>query len=218
MVSDGERGAAGLLERGGELGLIGALVARIRGGEGAVLVVEGQAGVGKTELLRTAGELGEAEGLRVLRTRGSDLDRAFAFGVVRQLLEREVADDPELLTGGAEPAAAVFAAAGGDARAEEGVFSSLQGLHWLVVNLAARTPLVLLVDDVHWADTASLRWLVFLAERVEDVKALLVVATRPAEPGADQELLDALMVAPAVRVARPAPLSAGATTTVVRCS
>ena len=216
MVSDGERGAAGLLERGGELQLIGALVARVHGGEGAVLVVEGQAGVGKTELLRAAGELGDAEGLRVLRTRGSELDNAFAFGVVRQLLEREVAADPKLLTGGAEPAAAVFAAAGGDARAEEGVFSSLQGLHWLVVNLAARTPLVLLADDIHWADTASLRWLVFLAERMEDVKALLVVATRPAEPGADQELLDALMVAPAVRVVRPAALSAAATMTVVR--
>src|SRR5664279_4395034 len=121
MVSDGERGAAGLLERDGELGLIGALVAGVRGGEGAVLVVEGQAGVGKTELLRAAGELGDAEGLRALRTRGSDLDRAFAFGVVRQLLEREVAADPELLTAGAESAAAVFAAAGGDARAEAGV-------------------------------------------------------------------------------------------------
>lgn len=216
MASVGGRGDAGLLERDGELGLIGALVERARGGEGSLLVVEGQAGVGKTELLRAAGELGGAEGLRVLRTRGSELDSAFAFGVVRQLLEREVADDPELLTGGAEPAAAVFAAVGGDTRAEEGVFSSLQGLRWLVVNLAARGPLLLLADDVHWADTASLRWLVFLAERVEDVRALIVAATRPAEPGADQELLDALMVAPAARVLRPAPLSAGATTTVVR--
>ena len=136
MASVGVGGDGGLLERDRELGLIGALVQRARGGEGSLLVVEGQAGVGKTELLRAAGELGGAEGLRVLRTRGLELDSAFAFGVVRQLLEREVADDPELLTGGAEPAAAVFAAAGGDARAEEGVFSSLQGLHWLVVNLA----------------------------------------------------------------------------------
>jgi DNA-binding CsgD family transcriptional regulator len=216
MVSVGARGGTGLLEREGELGLVAALAARVRGGEGALLVVEGQAGVGKTELLRAAGEVGGAEGLRVLRARGSELDRAFAFGVVRQLLEREVADDPELLTGGAEPAAAVFAAVGGETGAEEGVFASLQGLHWLVVNLAARTPVVLLADDVHWADTASLRWLVFLAERVQDVRALLVVATRPAEPGADQELLDALMLAPAVRVVRPAPLSVGATTIVVR--
>ena len=87
MVLLGARGGTGLLERDGELGLVAALVARVRGGEGAVLVVEGQAGVGKTELLRAAEEVGEAEGLRVLRARGSELDRAFAFGVVRQLLE-----------------------------------------------------------------------------------------------------------------------------------
>src|SRR5947209_19135048 len=156
MVSVAARGNTGLLEREGELEVMAALVARVRAGEGALLVVEGQAGVGKTELLRAAGELGEAEGLRVLRTRGSELDRAFAFGVVRQLLEREVADDPELLTGGAEPAAAVFATVGGNPRAEEGAFASLQGLHWLVMNLAARKPLLLLADDIHWADPASL--------------------------------------------------------------
>ena len=102
----------GLLEREGELELIATQVARVRGGEGGLLFVEAQAGLGKTELLRAAEEMGEAEGLRVLRARGSLLDRAFAFGLARQLLEREVADDPELLTGGAEPAAAVFAAVG----------------------------------------------------------------------------------------------------------
>ncbi len=75
---------------------------------------------------------------------------------------------------------------------------------------------MLLADDVHWADRASLRWLVFLAERLEDVKALLVVATRPGEPGADQELLDALMAAQAARVVRPAPLSEDAATAMVR--
>src|SRR5437763_9169284 len=111
MVSVGARGGTGLLEREGELGVMAALVERVRGGEGAVLVVEGQAGVGKTELLRAAGELGDAEGLRVLRTRGPGLDRAFAFGVVRQLLEREVAADPGRLPGGAGPAAAVSAPA-----------------------------------------------------------------------------------------------------------
>ena len=46
-----------------------AFSARVRSGEGALLVIEGQAGVGKTELLRTAGDLGDAEGLCVLRNR-----------------------------------------------------------------------------------------------------------------------------------------------------
>src|SRR5438105_13582189 len=94
------RGDPGLLERDGELEVIASLLARVRSGEGALLVIEGQAGVGKTELLRTAGDLGDAEGLCVLRTRGSELDRAFAFGMVRQLLERVVAGDSELLSGG----------------------------------------------------------------------------------------------------------------------
>lgn len=62
MASVGVRCDGGLLERDGELGLITALVARVCDGEGALLVVEGQAGVGKTELLRAAGEVGKAEG------------------------------------------------------------------------------------------------------------------------------------------------------------
>src|SRR3954470_14147502 len=212
MVVNEVREGASLLERDAELELIGDSIARASAGEGGLVVVEGDAGVGKTELLRAAAALGYEAGLHVMRGRGSELDRAFAFGVVRQLLEREVAAAPELLTGGAEPAEAVFAAAGGAARAEEGLFASLQGLDWLVATLAARKPLLLLADDVHWADSASLRWLVFLAERVEDVRALVVAATRPAEPGADQELLDALVVAPAARALKPAPLSGNATT------
>src|SRR5437868_629291 len=104
MVVDRVRGARALLERDAELRLMGGLVEHVGTGEGGLVVVQGHAGVGKTELLRAAGELGEAAGLRVLRGRGSELDRAFAFGVARQMLEREVAEAPELLTGGAEAA------------------------------------------------------------------------------------------------------------------
>ena len=208
-------GARGLLEREAELDGLRSLVARAAGGAGGLMVVEGQAGVGKTELLRSASALAEAAGLRVLRGRGAELDRAFAFGVVRQLLEREVSQAPDLLVGGAEPAAAVFATGDGERPAEDGLYGSLQGLLWLVTNLSAQQPLLLVADDLHWADTASLRWLVFLAERLEDVPVLLVAATRPAEPGADQELLDALMTAPTARVLRPAPLSEEATTAFV---
>jgi DNA-binding CsgD family transcriptional regulator len=213
---DATEGTRELLERDGELAGMRALVARAAAGDGALVVVEGQAGVGKTELLRSVGALGEASGLRVLRGRGAELDSSFAFGVVRQLLEREVTERPELLTGGAEPASAVFGAGDGEARVDEGLYGSLQGLLWLVANLSAQQPLLLVADDLHWADAASLRWLVFLAERLEDVPVLLVAATRPAEPGADQELLDALMTAPAARVLRPAPLSEEATTAIVR--
>ena len=207
--------ARGLLEREAELEGLRSLVARAAGGAGGLMVVEGQAGVGKTELLRSASALAEAAGLRVLRGRGAELDRAFAFGVVRQLFEREVTRAPELLAGAAEPAAAVFGTGDGERSAEDALYGSLQGLHWLATNLSAQQPLLLAADDLHWADTASLRWLVFLAERLEDMPVLLVAATRPAEPGADQELLDALMTSPSARVLRPAPLSEAATTAFV---
>jgi predicted ATPase len=103
-----------LLERDAELRLFERVLERAEDGRGGVVLVEAQAGVGKTELLRIAGSLAEAGGLRVLRGRGSELDRPFGFGVVRQLLERCVRESPDLLGGGAESAAAVFTAAPGE--------------------------------------------------------------------------------------------------------
>ena len=70
-------------------------------------------------------------------------------------------ESPDLLDDGAEAAAAVFTAEPGETSAEAGLFTNLHGLYWLTANLAAREPLVLLADDLHWADTASLRWLVY---------------------------------------------------------
>ena len=55
-------------------------------------MVEGPAGIGKTALLAVAREVAEGEGFRVLRARGAELEREFAFGVVRQLVEPVVAE------------------------------------------------------------------------------------------------------------------------------
>ena len=57
-------------------------------------------------------------------------------------------------------------------------FAILHGLYWLC-NLAADGPLCLVVDDAHWADPASLRYLAFLLTRLEELDAALMVATRP---------------------------------------
>ena len=205
-----------LLERDAELLSLEKGVGAAAGGRGSVVVLEGGAGLGKTELLRVAGEQASAAGLRVLRGRGTELDRDFAFGLVRQLLERAVAEDPELLAHGASAAADVLARVPGDERSSGELFAALHGLYWLVVNLAARGPVALLVDDVHWADTVSIRWLVFLAERVDELPVLLVAAARPDEPGADRALLDALAGASPAVTLRPEPLSRAATGQVVR--
>src|ERR1700742_251690 len=104
-----------VLEREREQQILQRVVGQACTGSGGVVMVEGQAGAGKTRLLRIAAELGDAAGMRVLRGRGSEVDRGFGVGLVRSLLERAVGQFPELLEGGAQPAAAVFdAASGGD--------------------------------------------------------------------------------------------------------
>jgi predicted ATPase len=94
-----------LRERERELAAVELLLAR----GGGVLVVEGRAGIGKTALAEQACQRAGELGHRVVRARGSELEAGFAFGVVRQLFERRLADAgagerEELLAG---PAAAV---------------------------------------------------------------------------------------------------------------
>ena len=87
----------------------------------------------------------------------------------------------------------------------------MHGLYWLVANLAARQPLVLAVDDAHWADAPSLRWLAHLAARIEALPVALLLAVRegPDEP----PLLDELRAATRLR---PGPLGPDATAALVR--
>jgi DNA-binding CsgD family transcriptional regulator len=151
----------------------------------------------------------------VLRARGTELDQTFGFGLVRGLLERTVAELPELLVEGTERAAALFGSATSSPRGDSDLFSRLHGLYWLVAELAARRPLAVIADDLHWADTASLRWLVFMAQRVDELPVLMVCAARPQEPSVDHALLDSLAAA-AEAVVRPAPLSPQGASTFVR--
>src|SRR5919204_689905 len=72
------------------------------------------------------------------------------------------------------------------------------------------------VDDAHWGDPASLRLLEFMLPRLEDLPMLLLVAARPAEPGATSEPLVRLSADPAARAVRPRALSAAAVGEVVR--
>ena len=211
----GPGSGAALLERDDERRALNWAVNQARLGNGGVVVIEGVAGVGKTSLLHLAGSLSAAAGMRVLRARGSELDRAFGFGLVRGLLERTVAEQTDLLAGMPEQVAAIFGAGAADPHAEPDLFPRLHGLYWLVAELAAGEPVALITDDLHWADTASLRWLVFMAERIAEIPAVMVCATRPEEPGADQDLLEAL-AATARPLIRPAPLSREAAGTFIR--
>jgi hypothetical protein len=84
-----------LLERDRQLERIGECLGRARQGHGGALVVEGATGIGKTALLVAARDAAQADGFRVLRARGAELEREFAFGVVRQLIDPVVAGASE---------------------------------------------------------------------------------------------------------------------------
>ena len=154
----------------------------------------------------------------MLAARGAELEHQLAFGVVRQLFEARVARAPqadreELLAGAAALAAPVTGAP--LAPGLDPLFGALHGLHWLTVNLAARGPLLLVVDDAQWADAPSLRFLSYLAGRLAGVPAVAAVGTRVSEPGADTALLDAVLGDPHATVAHPAPLSPAAVSALV---
>jgi DNA-binding CsgD family transcriptional regulator/tetratricopeptide (TPR) repeat protein len=202
-------GTGAFVEREIELDALERLLASARDGTGGGVVVEGPPGIGKSSLLAAA--RAAAQDLRVVSARGSELERELPFGIVRQLLEPVLigASDTEregLLAGAAALAGPVLLAHDLDDGAEP-PFSALHGLYWLAVNLAGTQPLLVVVDDAHWADLASLRWLVYLARRTEGVRLGLLLATRPAEPGATRELLDELAAIPDVAVMLPAHLS-----------
>ena len=93
----------------------------------------------------------------------------------------------------------------------------LHGLYWLVVNLAASRPLLIAVDDAHWADEPSLRWLAYLAPRLEGLAAGMLVALRQGDPAVMGAPLLAVRAA-AAAVLRPALLSEEAVSAVVRAA
>jgi hypothetical protein len=84
----------------------------------------------------------------------------------------------------------------------------MHGLYWLLVNAAGAGPVLVAVDDLHWADQASLRYVSYLASRLEGVPVGLVLSWRAGETGSAAEYLTRLEQAAAGSVVHPAALSA----------
>jgi DNA-binding CsgD family transcriptional regulator len=205
--------ATALLERDEELATIERLLDATEAGSGGVVVIEGEAGAGKTSLLGAAAEMAARREMLVLRARGGEYERDFPYGVLRQLFEsvlRDPARRDELLSGSAALARPVFEP-GGDA-VEAGAIE--HGLYWLAADLAAATPLSLVVDDAQWADGASLRALSYIGRRLGDLSIGLFLTVRTGEPGSHDELLDELRHE-AGNPIEPSPLSPGAAVALV---
>ncbi|MET8507969.1 AAA family ATPase [Streptomyces sp. NPDC004787] len=203
-----------LLERGLELAALDDGVRAAQAGAGALVVVSGPPGLGKTRLLGHLQASGRQQGLRVLTASGSMLEREIPFGLLRQLLDVPLAqateeDRKKWLSG---PAAAAEVALGRKpaASAEPGEFAILYGLFWLVSNLCSARPTALILDDLHWADEPSLRFLAYLLPRLRDLPLMVGAGVRDGAPDTASHLLDVILGHSSCRILPLAPLSAQA--------
>ena len=172
-----------LLEREHECEAITRALAAATAGTGSIVGLEGAAGMGKTALLAHAARCAADRGMRVLDARAWELERDVAYGVVRQLFEAPLADASNdqrsrWLAGAAGLATPVISAREQVTRNGSDRGPILRGLYWLSANLACEQPLLFIVDDAQWADSASLAFLTHLAWRVEELPILIVYAAR----------------------------------------
>jgi DNA-binding CsgD family transcriptional regulator len=162
-----------LLGRQSEREVLDRLLAGAQRGEGSGVVVLGEPGIGKTALLEQA--ITSAEGFRVLRTAGHEGELELPYAALQQLCAPAL-DRLEHLPGPQRDAlGVVFGLATGDA--PDRLLVALAVLT-LLSGLAARQPLLCVVDDAQWLDQASAQALAFVARRVETESVAFVLAAR----------------------------------------
>ena len=215
VVSEATRPSAGwdeLVEREHERETIELASSAAARGGGRFVVVYGQAGIGRSSLLAAAVADAGSHGLAALEARGSELERGYGFGVVRQLLEARVVALP------ASEQRAIFEAAGPAAAAALGIpsahgavvargFEQIEAVHRVLVRLARDSPLLVAVDDLQWCDRPSLDVICFLGHRVAQLPITIVTAWRRGEPGVRAGRLQALAAMPQTSFLTPAPLT-----------
>ncbi|HEX4864939.1 MAG TPA: ATP-binding protein, partial [Acidimicrobiales bacterium] len=174
MVTEGS--AQVLHGRRAEREALGRLLADVRGGQSRVLVVCGEAGVGKTALVEAG--IGLATGFRVLRALGVESEMELAFAALQQLCAPMLNRLDRLPVPQRDALAVAFGLRAGDAPDR-----FLVGLAVLSLfsEVAEEQPLLCVVDDAQWLDRASAQALVFVARRLLAESVALVLATR--DPG-----------------------------------
>lgn len=211
-----------LLERAEELAALDAVIADALAGSGRFAVVEGSGGIGKSSLLAEARLRASEAGMAVVTARGTEIERSFSYGAVRQLFERLLAQNDDagrsrLLAGAAAHAGRLFSAEqlpGQWGAGEDDAFALIHGLYWLALNLSEERSLLISIDDLQWADEASLRWVAYLVRRLEGTAVAVLCAVRPIED--EDPVLAELLADPATSIVRPSALSVAAVTDLVR--
>ncbi|MEU8799058.1 BTAD domain-containing putative transcriptional regulator [Spirillospora sp. NPDC048819] len=209
VVAGTEPNVDGLVARSAQMVLVERCLGEARRGRGGVVLVTGEAGIGKTRLVRAAADLAAARGFRLAWGRCVD-GTAPAFWPWRQIV-REAGDESGLLAAqtlspapnAPAPNATAPNATAPNATAPNALApnapapdfpvpdspgqdpdAALFALFEQVADVLTRdeTPLTIVLDDLHWADVSSLRLLSFVADAAVRHRLLVFVTCRP-EPG-----------------------------------
>ncbi len=191
MTCPGVAPLAVLLERGPALRAVTATVEATRGGASSVLFLLGEAGLGKTSLLTRARSA--ASGLSIGWAEGVAAETALPFGLLGQAL------GPLGVLGELE---ATFGL--GSAQARTSVYYRCARA---LRDAPAAAPLLLLIDDLHWADSDSLGLLAFLLRRLRDNPVGVIATMRP-WPSEATALAEEMKAAGRASIERLAPLGA----------
>ncbi|MEO6085443.1 MAG: AAA family ATPase [Umezawaea sp.] len=178
-----EAAPARLVGRDSEVTAARAVVEAACSGSPQVLLVQGAAGIGKTSVLKTALRTSDVpHPSTVLHARCRELWRDTSYGVVRDLMAPLdlVGRGASALSPAARWALPVLAESTVDSGPPDSsrTYTSMHGLYWLAVDLMARGPLVLAIDDVQWADERSAHWLAYLLRRTRGMLLCLTLTMR----------------------------------------
>src|SRR3954467_10207648 len=184
--------APGLRGRETESTALNGALDRVASGRAAIVLVDGEAGIGKTRLLEDTLDRARGRGMRVEAGRAGELERTRPFGLMADVFGcARSSPDPR------RAAIAELLAAGGASGGGPITVASDPGLQFRTVDafadlgeeLALAGPLVIGADDLHWADPSSLLALGALAARLRFLPAVIIGCFRPAPRGAELERL-----------------------------
>jgi predicted ATPase len=172
-----------LIGRAHEAAVLEQRLRRAVSGEAQVALLEGETGIGKTCLLEEIAERASNLGLQVFWGAVEQLEHTRPFGVVAEALDlRPSSSDParvhiaRLLVGGKDEEAEIQSFADAEPRIR---YLILEAILELIENLAVKAPVLLVLEDLHWADSSSLLTLRVLARRLSHLSLVLLTSFRP---------------------------------------
>ena len=189
-MADTQGRASGLLGRRSEREMLDRLLANVRAGQSQVLLLRGEAGVGKSALLDYL--LQQASGCHIARAAGVESEMELAYSGLHQLCA-PMLDRMERLPGPQREA--LGTAFGMSAGAVPDRFFVGLAVLGLLSEIAADRPLVCVVDDAQWQDRESVQTLAFVARRLLAESVGLVFAVREPSDGLEMAGLPELAVA-----------------------